>query len=215
MGKTNWLDIYKNISIIQTHSSGGYIMNSDEAKKKYIDEVSFHLTIETIKIFDEKTRLLSDADKLRFIDAMNLQVPKHDNSSRIESDNARFLAEFNFFEFIDQLKSELMKFNEEKSRSKLSISQIALKMVYEGNIINRNTADDVAKENGYKSGEKLYQKFMQYSSRANRTGFSTPKKVKYKIQLIESVISILPSEKQELAKDELNILKNIQDSEIL
>lgn len=99
---------------------------------------------------------------------------------------------------------------------KLKIDQIALKYAYEGLQITRENGNDIAKEYGHNSGEKLFQRFTYYSSSANRKGkpnLCTPKKLDNKIKLIESIIELLPTDKQERAKDEVSILKKIYEAE--
>ncbi len=99
---------------------------------------------------------------------------------------------------------------------KLSINQIALKYVYEGLQITRKNGNDIVKEYGHNSGERLFQRFTFYSSVANRKAkpdLCTPKKLENKINLIESVIELLPTDKQARAKDEVLILKTIYENE--
>ncbi len=103
-----------------------------------------------------------------------------------------------------------------KEQPKLKIDQIALKYVYEGLQITRENGNEIAKKYGHKSGEKLFQRFTYFRSYANRTGeptLCTPKKLVNKIKLIESVIELLPTDKQQRAKDEVLILKNIYKKE--
>lgn len=104
----------------------------------------------------------------------------------------------------------------EKPKPELTINQIALKYTYEGLRITRENSNDIAKQYGHNSGEKLFQKFTYYSSLANRKGKPTPltpKKLDNKIKLIESIIELLPTDKQERAKDEVSILKKIYQAE--
>ncbi len=92
----------------------------------------------------------------------------------------------------------------------LSIKQIALKLFYEGFIINRNNAKEVIKEYGHTSGDKLFQEYTYFSSLANRKGSPSPltqKKFQNKIKLFESVINLLSDNHKQRASDELNILK--------
>lgn len=105
--------------------------------------------------------------------------------------------------------------NEEKELS-LKIDQIALYHVYQGIQITRENGNEIAKQHGHNSGEKLFQRFSYFSSLANRKAkpvLCTPKKLDNKIKLIESIIELLPTEKQERAKDEVSILKKIYESE--
>ena len=102
------------------------------------------------------------------------------------------------------------------NESKLSINQIALKHVYENIAICRQNSNDLAKQYGHSSGEKLYQRFNFYSSRANRKGIPsncTLKKLENKISLMESVIEIISDEFKQKAKDEVNILKSISKTQ--
>jgi hypothetical protein len=104
----------------------------------------------------------------------------------------------------------------ETKTDKLKVNQIALIHVYEGKQITRENGNDIAKEYGHNSGEKLFQRFTYYSSSANRKGkpnLCTPKKLDNKIKLIESIIELLPTDKQERAKDEVSILKKIYEAE--
>ena len=103
-----------------------------------------------------------------------------------------------------------------KAKAKLTIKQIALKFAYEDQQITRKNSEDIVKQYGHNSGDKLYNEFTYFSSRANRKGkpnICTPKKLKNKIELIESVIELLPTNKQGLAKDEVSILKKIYETE--
>lgn len=103
-----------------------------------------------------------------------------------------------------------------KQKPELKINQIALKYAYEGLQITRENGNEIAKKYGHNSGEKLFQRFTYFSSSANRKGkpnLCTPKKLDNKIKLIESIIELLPTDKQERAKDEVSILKKIYEAE--
>ncbi len=106
---------------------------------------------------------------------------------------------------------ETLKNVKQKALDKnLTISQIALKLVYEEKKINKKEAKNLAQDYGYTSGDKLYQKFCFYSSRANRKGKPSPytkRKLLNKINLISSVIDLLPDPYKITAKDELIILE--------
>lgn len=103
-----------------------------------------------------------------------------------------------------------------KPKPKLTINQIALTYAYSEIQITRENGNEIAKEYGHNSGEKLFQRFTFYSSSANRKGkpqLCTPKKLKNKIELLESVFEHLPKNKRNRIKDEIKILKNIQEAE--
>ncbi|MDB4104811.1 hypothetical protein N9545_04730 [Salibacteraceae bacterium] len=104
----------------------------------------------------------------------------------------------------------------EKNTGKLTMTQIALVFVYSGKQITRDNGDSIASEYGHSSGEALFQKFTKYSSPANRKGKPqpcTPKKLQNKIDLLNSVIELLPTKDQKRVKDEVQILINIQEAE--
>lgn len=106
--------------------------------------------------------------------------------------------------------------NNQEEQTKLSLSQIALKFVYESNVITRENGGKIAKRYGHSSGDKLYLHFNYYHVTANRKGKPdgcTKLKLKNKIKLLDSVIELLPKDKREKALDEVGILKNIYESE--
>lgn len=104
----------------------------------------------------------------------------------------------------------------DKQKPNLTIRQIALKYVYSEIQITRENGNKIAKEYGHNSGEKLFQHYSFYLSAANRKGKPqpcTPKRLKNKIELLQSVVEELPIDKQNRVKDEISILKRIQDAE--
>lgn len=107
----------------------------------------------------------------------------------------------------------------ETKTDKLKVNQIALIHVYEGVQITRENAGEIAAKHGYtakNSGEGLFQDYTNYCSTANRKGKPTPctpKKLKNKIELFESVVSHLSDNNKQRAIDEINILKTIFENE--
>ncbi len=93
----------------------------------------------------------------------------------------------------------------------LTMKQIALIHIYEGNQITRKNGDEIVKAYGLTSGEKLYSTYLEYVQSTDRTGDpGTPRKLKGKIKLIESVVQLLTSEDAvKRATAELEILKRI------
>ena len=99
---------------------------------------------------------------------------------------------------------------------KLTIEQVALIHVYEGIQITRKNAGEIALSNGFKSGEKLFQKYIFYCSIANRKGKPTPctpKKLSNKIRRIEGILGLLSPKGYAKAYDEVKILKTIYETE--
>lgn len=112
--------------------------------------------------------------------------------------------------FIEEIKPYLNDTKIKKvEKNKLTISQIALKLCYEGVIVTRNNCNELIKPYGHKSGEKLYNEFTLFSSVTNRKGNPDPptkKKFQNKIKLFESVIELLDEDKKKRANDELTII---------
>lgn len=93
-------------------------------------------------------------------------------------------------------------------KPELSLPQISLMLYYKGQKVTRKNGNDIAKEYGYNSGEKLFQLFTRFSSRSNRIGIEdTLKKNGNKLKLFESVIQELTLNAKQRAIDEMNILK--------
>jgi hypothetical protein len=99
---------------------------------------------------------------------------------------------------------------------KLTIKQIALKLVFTGEFVTLENADEIIKKYGLTSGKKLYQDVNYYLKPANRKANpGTKKMLENKIKLFESVIDLLPPDKQQRAKDELKILESQYNAEYL
>ncbi|SOS49090.1 hypothetical protein TNO021_430098 [Tenacibaculum dicentrarchi] len=117
--------------------------------------------------------------------------------------------------YLAELKNEYSKkylnkiqTKKEPQKIKLSIKQVALKYIYEGKHITRQNSNSIIKEYGHTSGDKLYNEYTRYSSKTNRiANEETEQKLKNKIKLIESVISLLSIENQEKPKKEITDLK--------
>ncbi len=120
-------------------------------------------------------------------------------------------------EWLDTVPKEKHKSEKTKTEKPLlNMNQIALKYVYEGLQITRENGNEIAKKYGHNSGEKLFQRFTYYSSTSNRKGkpnSCTSKKLRNKIELIESVIELMPTDKRDRATDEVSILKKLYEVE--
>ena len=133
-----------------------------------------------------------------------------------EREYLRIEAECLWLNYLKKIKqSGKIDFVENNSRDEinkakgLTIDQISLKLYYEGETVTSENADEIIKNHGLTSGKKLYQQASFYSKRANRLAIrETKKKMENKIKLFESVIDLLPLDKQQRAKDELKILEN-------
>ena len=101
----------------------------------------------------------------------------------------------------------------------LKVNQIALIYAYDGKQITRDNANSIASEYGYtakNSGEGLFQDYTAYCNptfRKEKPTPCTPKKLKNKIHLFESIIEHLNPQAQKRAIDEIKILKVIFENE--
>lgn len=104
----------------------------------------------------------------------------------------------------------------EEDKTKLTIRQVALKLVYEGRQVTRGNSKQIVKEYGHKSGEKLYQLYTEYLSPTNRAGRPIPctvAKLKSKIKLFNVVADILSEPFKSKAIKDRDHLKSILDDE--
>lgn len=101
---------------------------------------------------------------------------------------------------------------------KLTMKQIALLYVYQGLPITRHNGKEIALSYGHTSGDKLYSLFSNYGSRLNRIAKPnncTAITLRNKINLIESVIDLLPESQRKSPMDEVQILRTILETEYL
>jgi hypothetical protein len=130
--------------------------------------------------------------------------------------------------FIESTQEEILKYfpesipPEQKSNNlKLSLPQIALIHIYNEISINAYNAAEIAKNYGYASktsGIKLNQFRIKYQHTADRKGAPrdpTYSKMKNKIKLFESILPFLKEDGLRRAKAEIEILKNIPQTEYL
>lgn len=127
--------------------------------------------------------------------------------------------EMSLNDFIRQCERLLKYYKHKQTKTKaegLTTTQIALIHVYNGNQITRLNGNRIAKQHNHTSGEKLFQHYSFYSSATNRKGKPTPctpKKLKNKIELFESILQHLTDSAKLRANDEIKILKTIYENE--
>jgi hypothetical protein len=177
--------------------------------------------INALKLYEKG--LLSDAQKIQLelvLRNRELELTEINSIKKIDSKGYIKILKSWFAsekKFITEL-TPLLKSNEvsiEKTPPELSIKQIALKLVYEGAVVNRINCSEIIKGYGHTSGDKLFQEFTYFSSLANRKGNPSPatdKKFQNKIELFESVIELLSDANKQRALDELSILKINRDN---
>jgi hypothetical protein len=93
-----------------------------------------------------------------------------------------------------------------------SLREIALFYTYTKKQITRDNGDEIASEYGHKSGGKLYQYYLYYSSVSNRKGRTNPftkTTMRNKIELFEKVVEHLSDPYKQRAVDELSILNEL------
>jgi len=133
-----------------------------------------------------------------------LPSPESDLRSKVRS----------YRQYLDLHLADLNKAESEKMKQpKLTVDEVALKCHYERIIIKRGSiAEGIAKKFGHRSGDNLYNKFTDWSKKANRTGDpGNVTKLNRTIQHIEKVIQTLPRDKRQEAQDDLNSLIAIQE----
>jgi len=182
-------------------------------------QINKHFFTEQLKMIE----IISDIEKVKqTIDSYEKSLPLEFKKTIASIKKPGFdLQEIQqWFNTVSQIHTEYeqTKNKVKEHNGKLKIDQIALKYVYEEQQITRENGNEIAKQYGHNSGEKLFQRYIYYSSLANRKGKPnpfTPIRITNKINLFESVIKLLPENKKAKAIDELKILKTIYDSECL
>lgn len=110
----------------------------------------------------------------------------------------------------DNVSSSLIVVNDNLSCRKLSLSELALFLIYTGQIIKRgDKANAIASEEGHNSGDALYNHFCEYSTQNNRTGFDsdTAGKGLKMIKRIENVLPRLTGAEKNRAENEIIIIQ--------
>jgi hypothetical protein len=140
----------------------------------------------------------------------------------LESVNHFLITEHNVFEFqegLNEKRGAFLKWYTDikktipkdiiERENKLTINQIALKLVYENAHLTKENANETIKNYGYTSGHKLYQEFNFYHKRNNRTANpdKSKKVLENKINLFKSVIDLLDDKFKRKAIDECETLK--------
>jgi hypothetical protein len=206
------------------YSDNDFALLIDELLKKQMFEVAdfleYHFSHAFIANSMSKFNWLTSFRKnlmQRFTPPNNITTMGYDSNENPSQINYAYLWERNknmqLVKEVDERHNKRGNKNTStKNKPELSISQVALIFCYEGKIITRENGNQIAKEYGHNSGEKLFQKFTFYSSAQNRKGKpspATPKKFQNKITLLESVIEKLSKEAKSRATDELNTLKTL------
>ncbi|WP_233897716.1 hypothetical protein [Tenacibaculum piscium] len=182
----------------------------------------YKVSKEQFYYLQSKTKNITDNDSVDFI-TMNLLrylnwKPNTEEGFKNQLNAIRQIKDIDnivYETYLAELKNEYSKkyLNEiqtkkEPQQIKLSIKQVALKYIYEGKSITRQNSNSIIKGYGHTSGDKLYNEYTRYSSKANRTANEeTEQRLKNKIKLIESVISLLSIENQDKPKKEITDLK--------
>jgi hypothetical protein len=94
------------------------------------------------------------------------------------------------------------------AKGKLSLKQIALIYIYNGEQITDENKNSIAEKYQWKTGHGLMLRYAKYIKSVDRIAIDTPKTGKNKIELIESIIPLLKNDAcKKQATKELNTLK--------
>jgi hypothetical protein len=152
-------------------------------------------------------RFLSLPDQMPVTDREEPNATSHSNAD--QKDKPRLYA--------SQAVEEITGRNAINNSGKaFTINQYALIQVYEGQLVTRENCDEKVKGCGKMSGEKLYQRFLFYSSAADRRAKAdTKRQLKNKIKLFESILGSLSKKARERAMMDLERLRSYLDSDEL
>lgn len=99
---------------------------------------------------------------------------------------------------------------EKTGKKKLSLGALALVLVYESKYLQRGSeANELALQAGHNSGEKLYQKYCEYMTPDNRTGFDngTATKGRNMIKRIQEALPELSDNARQRADNEICMIE--------
>lgn len=184
-------------------------------------EVYFNHCIECLRIIDHRLNRIEEKRK-PFTGLVQVHIKNEEkyfqdsalfyNESRDKSEKPHIAdikeAALYYFKWVKEM--HLKEFNN-FNNNKLTIDQIALKYYWEGKSIPRNEANEIVRQFGWKSGERLYHRFTYFSKATNRTGVPprcTPRILNNKISLFKMVIDTLDETIKNKPIDELKTLEN-------
>jgi hypothetical protein len=181
-------------------------------KSGYQDEADF------IKIEIERSEsFIKDCkDKIKYI----ITIPK-----RVKTLSNNGLTNIEFYQTFLAFEEEYLYWLKKKQvlpkDQRLTHPQIALICIYNDLHITKENAAEIALKYGWTSntsGQKTYQEFIKYYHPTDRTGLPkdpTPRKIKNKISLIESVLPYLETSGIKLAQAEIIGLQNLLTNSFL
>lgn len=100
--------------------------------------------------------------------------------------------------------------DKEAKGSKLSLPSLALKLIYEGEVLQRGSqANSLAREAGHTSGDSLYNAYCHYLVKINRLGFynDTARKGRNMINRIQAIMPHLNEAARQLAENEVSTIE--------
>lgn len=93
-------------------------------------------------------------------------------------------------------------------KTELTLKQVALLYIYKGEFMPRDAADNIAKEYGHTSGQRLNQHYSDYHKDTDRKPSEKKRKDKSLMKDIEKIITHLPEDKKAKPQKEVELLKN-------
>lgn len=161
-------------------------------------------TVDIVNEFEEAIidRLIKEPFQKTTLELINGQLPKEIFKLAI------VIGKIDFIKKINQQKAVKSHINNIKSKE-LTINEIALKCVLEGIKLDRKKAKEELKDTIHNSSDKLYNKYIYWSVKAERIGDpGSHAKLRNKIKLYERVIQFLPEHKKSYAESELTTLES-------
>ena len=161
-------------------------------------------TVDIVNEFEEAiiARLTEEPFQKTTLELINGQLPKEIFKLAI------VIGKIDFIKKINQQKAVKNHINKIKSKE-LTINEIALKCVLAGTNLDRKNAKEELEGTIHKSSDRLYNKYINWSLKAERIGDpGSHAKLRNKIKLYERVIQFLPDHKKSVAESELTTLES-------
>lgn len=209
------------LEICAEHTDSYKFTNTHHKAKQEVEYLALNKNYSLLKSYYKKYKYC--------LDDIKETCSKYDNKSLRTQVNIYLIPTLEVFDEIkehvtlDELKNQTKTLDNSQpnqNKEKLSQKQIALIHAYTGEVITDDNKNEIAKKHGWiavNSGHKIKQLFdKHYYRRVDRIGLeNTLKKTKNKIELIESIIDLLPKDKQQQALDEVQSLENAKNTEYL
>lgn len=194
--------------------SGSWLRVFDETMRQYVVKRFKG----NLKSLSELLKNATDENRVRQISKLVLEVKEYEFFKDVVISDNEIVALFKQWleiqkGYINDIKGMPPPGKDSSEKPPLSHNQIALINYYNGITITEGNAAGIANKSGWinkTSGRKLWQRYLYFTSNANRNAIPdnpTPTTKRNKIKLFESVLPYLNETGKQKAEAEIKVLK--------